>query len=107
MSKTNQYAIIQLQGKQHKVYVGETFPVDRLEQEEGTSFDLTDVLMVTNGDDVKVGTPLVEGAVVTLKVLSHGKGEKIRVATYKSKSKTRRVVGHRQYQSTIEVVKIK
>ena len=107
MSDKNQYAIIQLLGKQHKLIVGETFIVDLLDQEEGSTFDVKDVLLVANGDDVKVGTPLVEKAVVTLKVLSHGKGKKLRVATYKAKSKYRKVKGHRSHQSTLEVVKIK
>lgn len=107
MSDKNQYAIIQLLGKQHKLIVGEIFIVDLLDQEEGSFFDVKDVLLVANGEDVKVGTPLVEKAVVTLKVLSHGKGKKLRVATYKAKSKSRKVKGHRSHQSTLEVVKIK
>lgn len=107
MSKTNQYAIIQLLGKQHKVTVGETFVVDRLDQEVGKTFDVKDVLLVAEGDDVKIGTPTVDKAVVSLKVVEHGKGDKIRVATYKAKSKYRKVKGHRQHQSTVEVVKIK
>ena len=107
MSKTNQYAIIQLLGKQFKVSLGETFVVDRLDQEVGQTFDVKDVLLVAEGDDVKIGAPTVDKAVVTLKVVEHGKGDKIRVATYKAKSKSRKVRGHRQYQSTVEVVKIK
>lgn len=107
MSNTNKYAIIQLLGKQFKVSEGETFVVDRLDQEEGSTFDVKDVLLVTDGDDIKVGAPTVEKAVVSLKVVAHGKGKKIRVATYKAKSKYRKVKGHRQHQSTVEVVKIK
>jgi large subunit ribosomal protein L21 len=107
MSKTNQYAIIQLLGKQHKVTEGLTFVVDRLDHEVGKTFDVKDVLLVANGEDVKIGTPLVEKAVVTLKVVEHGRGAKIRVATYKAKSKSRKVKGHKSHQSTLEVVKIK
>jgi len=107
MSKTNQYAIIQLLGKQFKVSEGLTFVVDRLEHEVGQTFDVNDVLLVANGEDVKVGTPLVEKAVFTLKVVEHGRAPKIRVATYKAKSKTRKVKGHKAHQSTLEVIKIK
>lgn len=107
MPKTNQYAIIQLLGKQYNVSVGTTFVVDLLDQEEGTIFDINDVLLVANGDEIKIGTPLVEKSAVTVKVLNHGKGKKIRVATYKAKSKSRKVKGHRSHQTTLEVVKIK
>ena len=107
MTKTNNYAIIQLLGKQHKVSAGDTIVVDRLPDEIGKSFDINDVLLVVDGDEVKIGQPLVEGASVSVKVVEHMRGDKIRVATYKSKSRTRKVHGHRQDQTTLEVVKIK
>lgn len=106
MSETQHYAIIQLLGKQIRVTTGDKLVVDRLPIAEGESFEVKEVLMVANGDDVQFGQPLVEKASVTLKVLSHGRAAKIRVATYKSKSKERKVNGHRQPQSTVEVVKI-
>jgi len=102
------YAIIQIVGKQFKVEEGETIVTDRiLKKEVGDTFKITDVLLVADGKSSKVGTPLVKDAEVTLKILENGKGEKIRVAKYKSKSKYRKVIGHRQYQSTLEVIKIK
>lgn len=107
MSKSNTYAIIQLVGKQFKVSEGDTITVDRLPYAEGESFDVSDVLLVVNGEDINIGQPLVEKTKVTLKVVSHGRGEKIRVATYKAKSRSRKVQGHRQEQTTVEVVKIK
>lgn len=107
MSETQHYAIIQLLGKQIRVTAGEKLVVDRLPQAEGETIEVKEVLMVANGDDVQIGQPLVEKASVTLKVLSHGKGDKIRVAVYKAKSKYRKANGHRQHQSTVEVVKIK
>lgn len=107
MSETQHYAIIQLLGKQHRVTTGEKLVVDRLtDHAEGETFEVKEVLLVANGDDVQIGQPLVEKASVTLKVLTHGRGDKIRVAVYKSKSKYRKANGHRQHQSTIEVVKI-
>lgn len=107
MSETQHYAIIQLLGKQVRVTKGETLVVDRLPQAEGETFEVKEVLMVADGDDVQIGQPLVEKASVTLKVLAHGKGDKIRVAVYKAKSKYRKANGHRQHQSTVEVVKLK
>ena len=102
----SKYAVIQLLGKQHKVTEGETIVVDSVSQEPGKKFDVTDVLLVVDGDKVSVGQPTVEKAKVTLSVVAQGKGEKIRVAKYKSKSRYRKVKGHRQLQSTIKVEKI-
>lgn len=99
-------AIIQLQGKQHLVTEGEVLEVDRMEDEAGKKIEITDVLMTIDGDKTAIGTPLVKGAVVTCEVVDHGKGDKIRVFKYKSKSKYRKTNGHRQYLTTLKVVKI-
>jgi large subunit ribosomal protein L21 len=87
------------------VQVGEQLVIDRQAVEAGEVMTISDVLLI-GGDKVAIGTPLVEGASVTLKVLEHGKGEKIRVATYKAKSRYRRVKGHRSHQTTVEVTGI-
>jgi large subunit ribosomal protein L21 len=100
------YAIIQLAGKQFKVAEGETLTVDRLETSVQEDLKISDVLLVAKDNEIMIGEPLVKGAAVTLKVVDHGKGEKIRVAKFKSKSRYRKVQGHRQYQTTLEVVKI-
>lgn len=102
----SKYAIIQLVGKQFKVSEGEKITVDRLEIEEGKSLDVTDVLLVNDGKTLKIGDPLVKGAKVSLKALENHKGDKIRVAKFKAKSRYRKVYGHRQHLSTLEVVKI-
>lgn len=100
------YAIIQLAGKQYKVAEGDQLVVDRLENEADAAFETSDVLLVTKDDKTSIGEPLVKGASVSLKVVDHHKGDKIRVAKYKSKSRYRKVYGHRQHQTTVEVVKI-
>lgn len=102
----SKYAIIQLQGKQYQVQEGDEFLVDQLEKEAGSKFEVTDVLLLVNGEDRKIGQPLVEGSKVSCELVSNQKGEKIRVAKYKSKSRYRKVIGHRQYQSTVKVLKI-
>jgi large subunit ribosomal protein L21 len=99
------YAVIQLAGKQHKVSVGDQITVNRLEVEPDAKISITDVLLI-GGDEAKVGTPFVTGAVVTLKAVTHDRGEKIRVATYKAKSRYRKVRGHRQSLTTVEVLSI-
>jgi large subunit ribosomal protein L21 len=101
------YAVIALQGKQYKVEQGQVLTVDLLERKVGEKMEVSDVLLVSDGKKVKVGTPLVEGAKVTLKVLESGKDEKLRVFKYKAKSKYRKTIGHRQSISNVEVTEIK
>ncbi len=103
------YAIISLGGKQYRVSEGETLVVDKLAEEQIDKkgvVSVTDVLFVRDGKDIKVGTPLVEGAVVTLQHEQNQKGEKLRVFKYKSKSRYRRTQGHRQHESVFTVKKI-
>lgn len=102
----SKYAVIQLQGKQYQVQEGDEFLVDQLEQEAGSKFDVTDVLLLVDGEKKEIGQPLVAGAKVSCELVSSQKGEKIRVAKYKSKSRYRKVRGHRQYQSTVKVLSI-
>ncbi len=102
----SKYAVIQLQGKQYQVSEGDEFAVDRLSEEAASKFEVTDVLLVVDGDKRQIGQPLVEGAKVACEVVEHQKGDKIRVAKYKAKSKYRKVQGHRQLQSVVRVVKI-
>jgi large subunit ribosomal protein L21 len=107
---TSPYAVIVLAGKQYTVSQGDTFIVDRLPDisvDETNEFKIADVLLTKAGDTITVGKPLVKGASVTLKVLDQMKGPKLRVATYKSKSRYRRVIGHRQHQTKVEVISIK
>lgn len=101
------YAIIQLQGKQYQVSVGDKLSVDRLDAEVGQQLEIKDVLLIVDGEQVAIGTPLVAGAVVKAKVLEHGRGEKIRVFKYKSKSRYRRTIGHRQDLTNLEITEIK
>jgi len=103
----SKYAVIQLQGKQYQVQEGDEFAVDQIiEQEAGSKFDITDVLLVVDGDKRQIGEPLVEGVKVQCELLARQKGEKIRVAKYKSKSRYRKVHGHRQLQSVVKVLQI-
>lgn len=99
-------AIIQLAGKQYVVAEGDVLEVNRLDQKADATFEVGDVLLVFKGDATTVGTPLVSKATVKLQVVGHEKGEKIRVATYKAKSRYRRVKGHRQELTQLKVVSI-
>ncbi|NLY56607.1 MAG: 50S ribosomal protein L21 [Firmicutes bacterium] len=90
------YAIVETGGKQYKVSKGDVITVEKLDAEAGSEVALDKVLLVHNGSELKVGTPLVSGAKVTAKVLGHGKGKKILVFKFKAKKNYRRRRGHRQ-----------
>jgi large subunit ribosomal protein L21 len=100
------YAIIQIAGKQYKVAPQDKLVLDRQPQAEGDKVIVTDVLLVGEGDATIIGTPLVKGAQVVLTVNEHDRADKIRVFKYKSKSRYRKVRGHRQHQTTVTVESI-
>lgn len=90
------YAIVQSGGKQYKAVEGETIEVSNLTDEPGKKIELADVLLVADGDNIHVGTPLVSGAKVAATVVEHDKGPKIVVFKYKPKIRYRVRTGHRQ-----------
>jgi len=100
------YAIIQLAGKQFKVSEGDVITTDRFENEVETQMIVSDVVLLVADEVAQIGTPLVAGATVILDVVEHGRGVKIRVAKFKSKSRYRKVHGHKQHQTTFKVAKI-
>lgn len=103
---TQKYAVIQVAGHQYKVTEGEVITVDRLESPENKPLVISDVLLVSDGSKIQVGAPLLEKAKVTCEVVSHQKDDKIRVATFKAKSRYRKVRGHRQAISVLRVTSI-
>jgi len=96
------YAVIQTGGKQYKVQEGDIVDLERLPTESGSvSFDK--VLLYSDGGKILVGTPFVDGVLVSGVVDSHTRGEKIRVAKYKAKVRYRRVAGHRQSLTRVTI----
>ena len=95
------YAIVEDGGKQYKAVEGNTIDVDRFDAEEGDQLDLERVLLVADGDEVQVGTPLVTGAKVQATVVSQVKGPKVVVFKYKPKQRYRIKKGHRQQYTRI------
>ena len=92
------YAVIKTGGKQYKVSEGDEIIVEKLEVEEGGSVTFEEVLAVADGDNIKIGQPLVSGAKVTGSVVKNGKGPKIRIFKYKHKTNYRRRQGHHKSQ---------
>ncbi|HVG96087.1 MAG TPA: 50S ribosomal protein L21 [Chloroflexota bacterium] len=97
------YAIVATGGKQYRVERGQRLEVERLAAEPGSQIDLSDVLLVADGEQVTVGQPTVPGARVVAEVLGERKGKKIIVFKYKAKVRYRRKTGHRQWISRLLV----
>ncbi len=100
------YAIIETGGFQFKVEPGSKLNVPKIAFAEGDSLKLEKVLLVGDGDDVEVGTPLVTGASVEAEVLEHGRGKKITVYKRKRRKGYERTQGHRQDYTRIEIKSI-
>jgi len=100
------YAIIDSCGKQYKVSEGDVVFFEKLDAEEGKAVSFDNVVLVSDGKDVKIGTPYVKGAKVEGTVVAHGKGNKILVYKYKAKKNYRRTQGHRQPYTKVEIKSI-
>lgn len=99
-------AVIQIGPRQFLVKEGDKLVVDKLDLKVGQNFKVEEVLLLTNGDKAQIGKPFVKGASVEIKLEDTSKGEKIRVARYKAKSRYRRVKGFRPLQSHLTITAI-
>lgn len=99
-------AVIQTGGKQYLVSPGKKIKVEKLEAKEGSEVTFSEVLLLEKSNKLEIGTPLIEGAKVTAKVLRQDKAKKVII--YKSKAKTRYHLkkGHRQAFTEVEILKI-
>lgn len=100
------YAIIKTGGKQYKVAEGSEIIIEKLDVEEEASVTFEEVLAIGEGEEIKFGRPLIEGAKVTGTVIKNGKGPKIRIFKYKPKTNYRRRQGHRQPFTKVKIEKI-
>jgi len=100
------FAIIETGGKQYKVSAGRKVKIEKLSTKEGDSFVFDKVLLTSDGKDVKIGAPYVEGAKVEAKVLKQGRAAKKIVFKYKPKTRERTKKGHRQPFTEVEIVRV-
>ena len=100
------YAVIQTGGKQFRVSKGTKLRVEKLTTAEGDAIELDKVLMITDGDNVSVGTPYVAGAVVQAKVLSHGRAKKVHIIKFRRRKHHMKRQGHRQHYTEIQITGI-
>jgi large subunit ribosomal protein L21 len=97
------YAIIRTGGKQYRVQSGEQLRVEALPAEVGATVSIEEVLLVGNGDGVKIGAPFLSGAKVTATVVSHGRGEKLRIFKLRRRKHYQKTQGHRQSYTELRI----
>lgn len=101
------YAVFESGGKQHRIQKGDVIRVEKLAAEMGETLSFDQILLIGEGDSVKVGEPFVKGAQVVVEVVAQGRGEKITIIKFKRRKNYRRKQGHRQDYTAIKVVDIK
>ena len=100
------YAVIKTGGKQYKVAPGDTLKIESLAADVGNTVSFDEVLMVADGDNVKFGTPKVDGSSVTAEVLAHGRGDKIRIVKHRRRKHYHKEQGHRQNFTEVKITAI-
>ena len=99
-------AVIVTGGKQYTVAEGDVLFIEKLNAEAESTVKFDQVLAVLDGDNTKIGAPVVEGAAVEAKVVKNGKGKKLDIIRYKAKKNEKRHIGHRQPYTKVEITKI-
>ncbi|WP_047248651.1 50S ribosomal protein L21 [Chromobacterium subtsugae] len=97
------YAVIKTGGKQYKVVVGEKLKVEQIPADVDSQIVLEEVLMIADGEQVVVGAPLIAGAAVKATVVSHGRGDKIRIFKMRRRKHYQKHQGHRQNFTEIRI----
>lgn len=100
-------AVIKTGGKQYKVSKGDKIKIEKLDNKEGEDVIFSEVLLIENGKDINIGTPMVKGAEVKAKVLKQDRHEKVIIFKYKPKKRYKLKKGHRQPFTEVEITEIK
>ena len=100
------YAVFQSGGKQHRVSEGQVVRLEKLELATGATVEFDSVLMVVNGEDVKIGAPVVAGAKVVAEVVSQGRGDKVKIVKFRRRKHSRKQQGHRQWFTEVKITGI-
>ena len=100
------YAVFQSGGKQHRVTVGQTLRLEKLDLETGASTEFDKVLMIADGENINVGAPYVEGGNITAEILAHGRGDKVKIVKFRRRKHSRKSQGHRQWFTEVKITAI-
>ncbi len=101
------YAVIESGGKQHRVTEGETLKLEKIEVATGENVEFDKVLMVGEGEGVKVGAPYVKGGKVTAEVVSQGRHKKVKIVKFRRRKHSMKQAGHRQWYTEVKITGIK
>lgn len=101
------YAVIESGGKQHRVEEGEVLQLEKFEAATGDKVKFDKILLVGEGESVKIGTPYVEGSQVEAEVLKQGRGEKIKIIKFNRRKHYKKTQGHRQLFTEVKITGIK
>ena len=100
------YAVVQTGGKQYRVETGQTIRVERLDGDVGKKVEISDVLLIADGQKVAIGQPLVAGARVRAEIVKQGKEKKVIIFNYRKRKRYRRKQGHRQPFTALKITAI-
>lgn len=100
------YAVIRTGGKQYRVAEGQTLKVEKLDVAEGAAVEIDQVLLISDGETVTVGDPLVAGSKVTATVQGHGRAKKIEIVKFRRRKHHRKQMGHRQHYTELKITGI-
>ncbi|EKE85293.1 50S ribosomal protein L21 [Idiomarina xiamenensis] len=100
------YAVFQSGGKQHRVTEGQIVRLEKLEAATGDVVEFDQVLMISNGDDVQIGAPLISGGSVKAEVVNHGRGDKVTIVKFRRRKHSRKQQGHRQWFTEVKITGI-
>ena len=100
------YAVIKTGGKQYRVAEGDVIEIEKLDLDEGATVDFEEILMVGEGEDVKIGTPFIDGSKVTGTIQEQKRGKKVEIIKFKRRKHHQKRTGHRQYLTRVEITGI-
>jgi large subunit ribosomal protein L21 len=101
------YAVIESGGKQHRVKEGETLKLEKIEIATGESVEFDKVLMVGEGEGVRIGAPYVAGGKVTAEVIAQGRHKKVKIMKFRRRKHSMKQAGHRQWFTEVKITSIK
>lgn len=99
----NMYAVFQTGGKQYRVKTGQIIRLEKLKIVKGQTINFDQVLMVVNGNNIKIGDPLVKGGIVSADIIDHDRRKKIKILKFRRRKHYRKTQGHRQWFTTVKI----
>ncbi|MES2825226.1 MAG: 50S ribosomal protein L21 [Pseudomonadota bacterium] len=100
------YAIFESGGKQHRVVIGETLKLEKIEFATGGIVEFNKVYLVANGENIRIGAPVVEGVTITAEVIAQGRADKVKIIKFRRRKHSMKRQGHRQWFTEVKITGI-